>query len=91
MWEVIIRHIGMQQGLHLVEVIFVTTSWVLDFIASKKGQVGGQYQFFYKKRIIYLDIDLQQPQVDNAFEFSKLKFKLLPHSYPNICMCIIDV
>jgi hypothetical protein len=81
----------MQQSLHLVKVVFITASWVLDFIASKKGQVSGQYQYFYKKRIIYLDIDLQQPQVDNAFEFSKFKFKRLPHSYPNICMCIIHV
>jgi hypothetical protein len=81
----------MQQGLRLVKVAFITTTWVLDFIASKKGQVGGQYQFFYKKHIIDLDNDLQQPQVDNAFDFSKFKFKLLPHSYPKICMYSIHV
>jgi hypothetical protein len=60
MWEVIIRHIERQQGLCLVEVAFITTTWVLSFIVSKKGQVGGQYQFFYKKHIIYLNNELQQ-------------------------------
>jgi hypothetical protein len=36
LWKVVIRHIRMQQGPHFVEVAFIPTTQVLDFIASEK-------------------------------------------------------
>jgi hypothetical protein len=53
----------MQQDPCLVEVAFIPTIWVLDFIASKKfeAQDGGQCRFLCKKHIIHLDNNPQQP------------------------------
>jgi hypothetical protein len=41
LWEIIIQHIRMQQGPRLVEVAFIPTTRVLDFIASEEGKDGG--------------------------------------------------
>ncbi len=91
--EVVIWHIGMQQDPCLVEVAFIPTIWVLDFIASKKfeAQDGGQCRFLCKKHIIHLDNNPQQPWIDTTSKFSRFKFKLLLHSCPKICTCIIHV
>jgi hypothetical protein len=48
----------MQQGPCLVEVTFVPTTRVLDFIAGEEGKNGGQCHFFCKKCIIHLDNDM---------------------------------
>jgi hypothetical protein len=45
LWEVIIWHIGMQQGPRLVEVTFIPTIWMVDFITSEEGKGGGQFCF----------------------------------------------
>ncbi len=37
LWEIIIWHTRMQQGPHLVEVAFIPTIQVLDFIVGGKG------------------------------------------------------
>ncbi len=37
LWEIIIWHTRMQQGLHLVEVAFIPTIRVLDFIVGGEG------------------------------------------------------
>jgi len=58
LWEVIIQHIRMQQSPCLVEVTFIPTTQVLDFIVGEKGKNGGQCHFLCKKRIIHLDNDL---------------------------------
>jgi len=47
---------------------------VLDFIVGEKGKDGGQCCFLYKRRIIDLNNDLQQPPTDSASEFSRFKF-----------------
>ncbi len=73
LWEVIIRYIGTQQGLHLVEVAFIPTTRMLDFIASEEDKDGGQCCFFCKKHIIHLDNDLQQLRIDSASKFSRFK------------------
>jgi hypothetical protein len=41
LWEVIIQHIKVQQGPHLVEVAFIPTTRLLDFIANEEGKDGG--------------------------------------------------
>jgi hypothetical protein len=64
----------MQQGLHLVEVVFIPTIQMLDFIPSEKGKDGGRCRFLCKKHIIHLDNDLQQLQINSASQFSKFKF-----------------
>jgi hypothetical protein len=74
LWEIIIRHTRMQQGLCLVEVAFIPTTRILDFIASEKGKDGGQCHFLCKTHIIHLDNDLQQLRINSAFEFSRFKF-----------------
>jgi hypothetical protein len=48
----------MQQSPCLVEVAFIPTTQVLDFIAGEGGKDGGRCNFLYKKCIIYLDNDL---------------------------------
>ncbi len=68
MWEVAIQHIGMQQSPRLVEVTFIPTTRVFDFID------GGQCHFLCKKHNIHLDNDLQQLRIDSVFEFSRFKF-----------------
>jgi hypothetical protein len=35
LWKVVIRHTRMQQGLHLVEVVFIPTIQMLDFILGE--------------------------------------------------------
>ncbi len=74
--EVVIWHIGMQQGLCLVEVAFIPTICVLDFIVGEtfEGQGGGWCRFFCKKHIIHLDNDLQQSWIDTTSKFLKFKF-----------------
>jgi hypothetical protein len=64
----------MQQGPCFVEIAFIPTTQVLDFITSEEGKDGGQCHFLYKKHIVHLDNDLQQLQIDSAFEFSRFKF-----------------
>jgi hypothetical protein len=49
LWEVVIWHIGMQQGPHLVEVTFIFTTWVLNFIAGEEGKDSGRRHFLCKK------------------------------------------
>jgi hypothetical protein len=63
----------MQQSPCLVEVAFIPTTQVLDFIASEGGKDGGQCHFLCKKCIIHLDSDLQQAQINNASKFSRFK------------------
>ncbi len=58
MLEVVIWHIGMQQGPRVVEVTFIPTIWVPHFIVDE-GQDGGQCQFLCKKHFTHLDNDLQ--------------------------------
>jgi hypothetical protein len=60
LWEVIIQHTRMQQGPCFVEVAFISTTRVLDFIVGEEGKDGGQCRFLCKKCIIHLDNDLQQ-------------------------------
>jgi hypothetical protein len=48
----------MQQGPCFIEVIFIPTTRVLDFIVGEEGKNGGQCHFLCKKRIIHLDNDL---------------------------------
>jgi len=50
----------MQQGPCLVEVAFIPTTQVFDFITGEKGKDGGQCRNLCKKCIIHLDNDLQQ-------------------------------
>ncbi len=72
--EVVIWHIGMQQGPYLVEVALIPTIQVFDFVVGEEGKDGGQCCFLRKNYIIHLDNDLQQPQIDNASKFSRFKF-----------------
>jgi hypothetical protein len=58
LWEVVIRNTKTQQGPCLVEVAFIPTTQMLDFITSEKGKDGGQCCFLCKKHIINLDNDL---------------------------------
>jgi hypothetical protein len=74
LWEVVIWHIRMQHNPRLVEVTFIPMIRMFDFIIGKEGQDGGQCQFLYKKCIIHLDNDLQQPQINNVSKFSRFKF-----------------
>jgi hypothetical protein len=64
----------MQQGPCLVEVAFIPTTKMLDFIASEESKDGGQCHFLWKKRNIHLDNDLQQLQINSASKFSRFKF-----------------
>jgi hypothetical protein len=73
LWEVVIRYIRMQQGPRLVEVAFIPTIQMLDFIAGG-GKYGGRCHFLCKKCILRLDNNLQQLRIDSAFEFSRFKF-----------------
>jgi len=57
MWEVVIQHIGMQQGPYLVEVTFIPTIRVFDFIDGEEGKDGKQCHFLWKKHNIHLDND----------------------------------
>jgi hypothetical protein len=41
LWEVIIRHTKMQQGLRLVEVTFIPTIQMLDCLVCEEGKDGG--------------------------------------------------
>ncbi len=74
--EVVIWHIGMQQGPCLIEVAFIPTIWVLDFIVGEtfEGQGAGRCRFLCKKHIIHLDNNLQQSWIDTTFEFLTFKF-----------------
>jgi hypothetical protein len=74
LWEVVIQHTGMQQGPRFVEVTIIPTTQMHDFIVGEEGKDGGQCNFLCKKCIIHLDNDLQQLQIDSAFEFSRFKF-----------------
>jgi hypothetical protein len=74
LWEVIMQHTRMLQGPHLVEVAFIPTIRVLDFIVGEEGKDGGRCCFLCKKCIIHLDNDLQQLQIDSASKFSRFKF-----------------
>jgi hypothetical protein len=47
---------------------------MLDFIANEEGKDGGQCHFLCKKCIMELDNDLQQLQINSAYEFSRFKF-----------------
>jgi len=51
----------MQQNPCLVEVAFIPTTRMLDFVASEGSKDGGRCHFLCKKHIIHLDNDLQQP------------------------------
>jgi hypothetical protein len=73
LWEVVIWHTRMQQGLCLVEVVFTPSTWMFDFIADEEGKDGGRCQFLCKKHIIHLDNDLQQSQINSASKFSRFK------------------
>jgi hypothetical protein len=74
LWEVVIQHTRMQQGLRFVEVTFIPTTQMHDFIVGDEGKDGGQCHFLCKKRIIHLDNNLQQLQIDSASKFSRFKF-----------------
>jgi hypothetical protein len=91
LWEVIIWHIGMEQGPCLVEVAFIPTTRVLDFIVSEEGKDSGQCHFHCKKHIIHLDNDLQHLQIDSVSKFSRFKLKPLLHFCTKICIHIIHV
>jgi hypothetical protein len=75
LWEIVIQHTGMQQGPHLVEVAFIPTTWMFDFIVSEEGKDGGWcfFVFFCKKHIIHFDNDLWQLWIDNVSEFSRFE------------------
>jgi hypothetical protein len=81
MREVVIWHNGLQQGPCLVEVAFIPTTQVFNFMVDE-GQDGGWCQFLCKKCVIHLDNDLQQLWIDNAYEFSRFKFWLPWRFYP---------
>jgi hypothetical protein len=63
----------MQHSPCLVEVTFIPIIWMFYFINGKEGQDGGQCQFLCKNRIIHLDNDMQQSQINNVSEFSRFK------------------
>jgi len=48
LWEIIIRHTGMQQNPCLVKVALIPTIRMLDFIASEEGKNGGRCHFLCK-------------------------------------------
>jgi hypothetical protein len=49
LWEVIVQHIGIQHGPCLVEVAFIPTIRMLDFITGEEGKDDGQCCFLCKK------------------------------------------
>jgi hypothetical protein len=49
LWEVVIQHVRMQHGPCLVEVAFILTIRMFDFIAGEKGQDDERCQFLCKK------------------------------------------
>ncbi len=46
LWEIVIRHIGMQQGL--VEIAFIPTTQMFDFIVGEKVKMVDDVIFFAK-------------------------------------------
>jgi hypothetical protein len=52
--------LGCNKGPNLVEVAFILTTRVFDFIVDEEGKDGGKFCFLCKERIIHLNNDLQQ-------------------------------